>query len=748
MQTKIFKICLAATIIVADISYLSTPAWGQTVLFNRRINSDSTAQIVNEEQIAVNSTNPDNLVAVWRDFRVGYRQVGVGYSTSAGDSWSDRLIGWMLNPFDWESDPGVTVDRDGNFYVVTLCFNPEDTLSAICLYKSTDGGANWAGPLAVVQNQALEDKELITCDQTGGTHDGNLYISWTRYGNYLGLLIFFSSSSDGGTNWTAPKKISADTTYSQWSVPAVGANGEVYLAWVQVNKFGSYPSLVFCKSTDGGNSFSTPKDILPVAEWNTFLKGDIWVFSYPALATDISNSPHRGNLYLAYMDTSSWGDEDIFFVRSTDQGQSWSTPIRLNDDLPNNGADQFHPWVVVNQDGVISVIFYDRRNDSANLSFDVYFTQSYDGGKNFTANKRITTVSSYPYPIPAKLFTNIANQPSTKMQAAHYPFPSLAASPLAGLLGEYIGIASSGSQNYAVWTDTREGLQNVYNASVITKLLRPKLLSPANSSYISDNTPALVWQDFSYYDTVSFYRLQYSQDYNFSLGVKTIDWITDTSFTLPDSLALAETTYYWRVQSFNSRGDSSGYQDHPFSFGADVTVPLVPVLIAPLDTSGDPTPFFRWNPVSVSKSFENYNPHVASPVRYSWQLAQDTAFTVNLISLTELVNPSYQLPDSLALDTGQTYFWRVQAYDGAGNQSGFTPPTKFDLWGYLPGDATGDKILNLSDVVYIINYIFKNGPVPKINSLSGDTNCNGTITLVDVIYLINFIFRRYPLPCS
>lgn len=118
------------------------------------------------------------------------------------------------------------------------------------------------------------------------------------------------------------------------------------------------------------------------------MNGNILVFSYPALATDVSSSPYNGNLYVTYMDKSTLlGDQDIFFSTSTDQGSTWSPRKRINDDSLGNGRDQFHPWAVVNQDGVISVVFYDRRNDPSNLAFDVYMTQSYDGGQTFTLTK-------------------------------------------------------------------------------------------------------------------------------------------------------------------------------------------------------------------------------------------------------------------------------------------------------------------------------------------------------------------------
>ena len=66
---------------------------------------------------------------------------------------------------------------------------------------------------------------------------------------------------------------------------------------------------------------------------------------------------------------------------------------------------------------------------------------------------------------------------------------------------------------------------------------------------------------------------------------------------------------------------------------------------------------------------------------------------------------------------------------------------------YSHGDANGDKKVTISDVVYIVNYLFKGGPAP-VPFLSGDANCDGNVNITDVIYLINYLFKGGPGPCS
>jgi len=66
---------------------------------------------------------------------------------------------------------------------------------------------------------------------------------------------------------------------------------------------------------------------------------------------------------------------------------------------------------------------------------------------------------------------------------------------------------------------------------------------------------------------------------------------------------------------------------------------------------------------------------------------------------------------------------------------------------FIPGDANGDNSVTISDVVYLINYLYYSGPAP--NPLeAGDANCDSTIDLLDVVYLINYLFKGGPPPCS
>jgi hypothetical protein len=66
---------------------------------------------------------------------------------------------------------------------------------------------------------------------------------------------------------------------------------------------------------------------------------------------------------------------------------------------------------------------------------------------------------------------------------------------------------------------------------------------------------------------------------------------------------------------------------------------------------------------------------------------------------------------------------------------------------FVCGDADGNVTVDISDAVYLIAYIFTNGPEP-IPLVSGDANCDTAVDISDVVYLISFIFTGGPAPCA
>jgi hypothetical protein len=89
---------------------------------------------------------------------------------------------------------------------------------------------------------------------------------------------------------------------------------------------------------------------------------------------------------------------------------------------------------------------------------------------------------------------------------------------------------------------------------------------------------------------------------------------------------------------------------------------------------------------------------------------------------------------------------KMHVRNGSG-QSGAYFEGAVDWVYYLCGDANGDVATDISDVVYLIAYIFSGGSAPS-PLLAGDANCDSTVDISDVVYLIAYIFSGGQAPCA
>ncbi|MCK4385127.1 MAG: dockerin type I repeat-containing protein [candidate division Zixibacteria bacterium] len=68
--------------------------------------------------------------------------------------------------------------------------------------------------------------------------------------------------------------------------------------------------------------------------------------------------------------------------------------------------------------------------------------------------------------------------------------------------------------------------------------------------------------------------------------------------------------------------------------------------------------------------------------------------------------------------------------------------------GGVCGDVNGDGEIDIEDAVYLINYLFTDGPPPQCQPITvcGDVDNDGKVNIVDVVYLINYLFSGGPPP--
>lgn len=92
------------------------------------------------------------------------------------------------------------------------------------------------------------------------------------------------------------------------------------------------------------------------------------------------------------------------------------------------------------------------------------------------------------------------------------------------------------------------------------------------------------------------------------------------------------------------------------------------------------------------------------------------------------------------------YMYMVRAQDAQGQWSSYSGPAlTYIVPIYIDGDANGDGGINVGDVVFLINNVFKDGPDPS-PLLAGDANCDSDINVGDPVYLISFVFKAGPAP--
>jgi len=360
-------------------------------------------------------------------------------------------------------DPSACINMSGRYFVGFITTGGDQDVA-----YSDNQGTNWT--MIVANNEGtssniLDKNHLWVDNGPDSPNKGNLYDAWM----HTDSQIHICRSITNGASYEADVSISAGTmagSHNQGVNIKTGPNGEVYCAWAV---YDSWPSderaIGFSKSTDGGVTWSAATRIINNIKGirNTgSVSQNMRTNSFPSMTCDLSNGPNSGALYVVWTNigvpgVNAGNTGDVYMIKSSDQGATWSTPLRINQNAPD-GKNHYLPWITCDQaNGYLSVVFYDGRNVPSNQA-ETYMAYSTDGGSTWT-DMKVSDVSFTPSPIP-----NMANK----------------------YMGDYLGITAYNGKVYPTWTDNRLGYCMTYVSPI--SLLIPMGFVGETADFLNDTT--------------------------------------------------------------------------------------------------------------------------------------------------------------------------------------------------------------------------------------------------------------------
>jgi hypothetical protein len=408
MAVSILFVAAMVASVVASVPATATPT---NVDVSRRHLNES------EEAIAVNPTNPNNIVVFTNVFR---REAGLtagmflGVSFDGGQTWKRSLVGTNDNLGDACCDPTLSFDQYGNLFMSYLYV----VENVVPVALSTDGGLSFH----LIANIGAEGSALAS---RSGTDDRGLFrfvdqptiisgenSAWVVF-NAGGPMVASGApvTGLGQVGSFSPVEVVPGSNNCTYGDVAIGPSGQVMNVctltetgqgggklFVSVDPDGLGPAgfgkRVFVTDTHvGGFDFIAPQP-------------DRSVDAEPGLAWDRTGGLNTGRVNLVYTREvkNESDDTDIEVRHSDDNGATWSGPVRVNDDATANS--QFMPKISLDPTtGNLAVTWYDSRRDLGtggpgdtngvpNDDAQFWGAFSTDGGRTFTPNIQISAGTS------------------------------------------------------------------------------------------------------------------------------------------------------------------------------------------------------------------------------------------------------------------------------------------------------------------------------------------------------------------
>jgi hypothetical protein len=256
--------------------------------------------------------------------------------------------------------------------------------------------AQAARPAQVVRVTFDDDRDAETSIAVNPTNSRNVVAGWISSGDQS---CGYGVSFDGGLTWPVIAVIpgiqkQSGGQFDRGTDPSVvfDKQGNAYYTCLAFDLFppgtGSAGTIFVSKSTDGGVTWGMPVAALAGVQVNEFQDHQF-----------ITANPANGHIYLTETEFTSFGKPEILFTRSTDGGQTWAAPVRIND-FAGNATFQDSFSAAGKDPQTVYMTFGAFANAGLSNWNRIYMAKSSDRGVTFSRPQLLAEIAPLPDPLP------------------------------------------------------------------------------------------------------------------------------------------------------------------------------------------------------------------------------------------------------------------------------------------------------------------------------------------------------------
>ena len=334
-----------------------------------RLTNDVAASWVCRNSGRCIAANGTSIHIVWYDLRDGNREIYYKRSTNNGASWSADIR--LTNDPAASYYPSVAVS-DSNIHVVW--YDLRDGNREIYYKRSTDNGTTWGSDMRLTNDDSSSYYPSVAVSGS------NVHVVWydLRDGN---REIYYKRSTDNGTTWGSDTRLTNNTASSYYpSVAVWGSN--VHVVWY--DRRDGNDEIYYKRSTNNGTAWGS----------------DTRLTNNGAESNDPTIAVSGSNVHIVWADNRD-GNYEIYYKRSTNNGTAWGGDTRLTNDT----AQSQFPSIVASDTTPRNLHIVWKDSSGANLG-EIYYKRSTNNGDTWSVSTRLTNNPAESH-FPSVALTNL-----------------------------------------------------------------------------------------------------------------------------------------------------------------------------------------------------------------------------------------------------------------------------------------------------------------------------------------------------